>query len=100
MSLYLICFQNKSFTCTLFMPFENFDAIKTESDLMEFFKRYFPDSIPLIGEERLKEEFFRNPKGTLMSIKVVHFVFYVIHFDFGCESLKVTFCFISFLVIR
>jgi len=61
--------RNKSFTCTLFMPLENFDAIKTESDLMEFFKRYFPDSIPLIGEERLKEEYFRNPKGTLMSIK-------------------------------
>jgi len=54
------------------MPLENFDAIKTESNLVEFFKRYFPDSIPLIGEERLKEEYFRNPKGSLMSVKVVH----------------------------
>ncbi|CAB4406840.1 unnamed protein product [Rhizophagus irregularis] len=61
--------RNKSFTCTLFMPFENFNAIKTEDDLMEFFKKYFPDSIPLIGEERLKEEYFRNPKGSLVSIK-------------------------------
>ena len=54
------------------MPFENFDVIKTEGNLVEFFKKYFPDSIPLIGEERLKEEYFRNPKGSLMSVKVVH----------------------------
>lgn len=55
------------------MPFENFNIIKTEDDLMEFFKKYFPDSIPLIGEERLKEEYFRNPKGSLISIKVIKF---------------------------
>ncbi|RIA98561.1 hypothetical protein C1645_685754 [Glomus cerebriforme] len=61
--------RNKSFTCTLFMPFEKFDAIKTEDDLMEFFKKYFPDSIPLLGEDRLKKEYFRNPKGSLMSVK-------------------------------
>jgi len=55
------------------MPFENFDAIKTEDDLMEFFKKYYTDSIPLIGEERLKKEYFRNPKGSLMSVKVTSF---------------------------
>ncbi|CAI2178677.1 6115_t:CDS:2 [Funneliformis geosporum] len=61
--------RNKSFTCTLFMPFENFDAIRTEDDLMEFFRKYYVDSIPLIGEDQLKKEYFRNPRGSLMSIK-------------------------------
>ncbi|CAG8802864.1 34711_t:CDS:2, partial [Racocetra persica] len=59
---------DKSFTCTLFMPNEKFDTIKTERELINFFEVYFPDSIPLIGEQRLKE-YFRNPKGSLMSIK-------------------------------
>ena len=41
---------DKSFTCTLFMPFEIFSKIKTEEDLMNFFNEKFPDSIPLMGE--------------------------------------------------
>lgn len=41
---------DKSFTCTLFMPFEIFNSIKTEEDLMNFFRDKFPDSIPLMGE--------------------------------------------------
>ena len=68
------------------MPFENFNAIKTEDDLMKFFNKYFPDFIPLIGEEHLKEEYFRNPKGSLMSIKVIHFyeLCFLIH-DVQCH---------------
>ena len=42
--------QDNSFVVTLFMPFDNFNAIKTEDDLMTFFREKFPDSIPLIGE--------------------------------------------------
>lgn len=45
--------QDKSFTVTLFMPFASFDAIQTEDQLIQFFERYFPDSIALIGRERL-----------------------------------------------
>ena len=41
---------DKSFTGTLFMPFEMFESIKTEEQLMEFFRDKFPDSIPLLGE--------------------------------------------------
>jgi hypothetical protein len=70
------------------MPYENFDAIKTESDLMEFFNKYFPDSIPLMGEERLKKEYFRNPKGSLMSVKVIHF--YEFRFFFNIIQLYIT----------
>ncbi|CAG8447458.1 10990_t:CDS:2 [Ambispora leptoticha] len=60
---------DKSFTCTLFMPYEKFDAIKTEDDLITFYQLYFTDAIPLIGEQNLKRDYFLNPKGSLISIK-------------------------------
>eukprot|EP00794_Sanderia_malayensis_P017539 gene17539-19289_t len=41
--------QNKTFTCTLFMPHEKFDLIKTKEDILNFFQDEFPDSIPLFG---------------------------------------------------
>ena len=41
---------DKSFTVTLFMPFDTFKTIETEDDLMKFFTKYFRDAIPLIGE--------------------------------------------------
>ncbi|OMJ19199.1 Kynurenine 3-monooxygenase [Smittium culicis] len=59
---------DKSFTCTLFMPWSKFESIKTEDDLNEFFKEYFPDSIPLFGQESINE-FFTNPKGALFYVK-------------------------------
>lgn len=45
------CFplQDKTFTCTLFMPFEEFEKITTGDQVIEFFQQYFPDAIPLIG---------------------------------------------------
>ncbi|CAJ0852362.1 7308_t:CDS:2 [Entrophospora sp. SA101] len=61
--------KNKTFTCTLFAPNEKFESIKTNDDLILFFKQYFPDSIPLIGKEQLQREFFGNPKEFLFSIK-------------------------------
>lgn len=50
LTLFLLFSQNKSFTCTLFMPFEEFEKLVTNSDVMDFFQKYFADSIPLIGE--------------------------------------------------
>ena len=46
-------------------------SLKTPQDLIAFFEREFPDSIPLIGEEKLISDFFANPKSALMSIKVL-----------------------------
>ncbi|ORY01707.1 FAD/NAD(P)-binding domain-containing protein [Basidiobolus meristosporus CBS 931.73] len=60
---------DKTFTATLFMPSEKFDSIKTGEDLLSFFQANFPDSIPLIGEELLKKDYFANPKGSLMCVK-------------------------------
>lgn len=58
-----------SFTCTLFMPFQMFEDIKTEDQLMQFFTENFSDSIPLIGEDSLKKDFFGNPRGSLVTVK-------------------------------
>ncbi|OLY85698.1 Kynurenine 3-monooxygenase [Smittium mucronatum] len=59
---------DKSFTCTLFMPWSKFNSIKTEEDLNTFFKENFPDSIPLFGQEEINL-YFTNPKGSLCYIK-------------------------------
>ncbi|XP_022794600.1 kynurenine 3-monooxygenase-like [Stylophora pistillata] len=61
--------QDKSFTCTLFLPFDQFDKLKTKEDVLTFFKAEFPDFLNLMGEEKLLEEFFRNPTGPMVSIK-------------------------------
>ena len=42
--------EDKSFVVTLFMPFEMFEKIKTQRQLLNFFQEKFPDSLPLIGE--------------------------------------------------
>ncbi|WP_242926405.1 FAD-dependent oxidoreductase [Pontibacter vulgaris] len=59
-----------SFTCTLFFPFEgerSFAAIKTDTDLLNFFLEVFPDAVPLMPD--LAEEYFSNPIGSLVTIK-------------------------------
>lgn len=61
--------QDRTWTVTLFMPFENFNSIKSSQDLLKFFNIYFPDSIPLIGEERLVRDFFKIPAQYLMAVK-------------------------------
>ena len=52
------------------MPFDNFEAITNEEELMAFFEAEFPDSIALIGRKDLVDMFFKNPVGALISIKV------------------------------
>jgi kynurenine 3-monooxygenase len=61
--------QDFTWTVTLFMPFENFNDIKTSDDLLSFFGTYFVDSIPLIGEECLIKDFFKTRPQHLVSIK-------------------------------
>jgi kynurenine 3-monooxygenase len=63
---------DKSFTVTLFMPWDTFNSIKNENDLMVFFETYFSDAIPLIGKDRLVHDFFHNENGSLMTVKVLY----------------------------
>lgn len=59
-----------SFTCTLFFPFEgedSFASIKTRDDCTGFFKKVFPDALPLMPS--LADDFFNNPTGSLVTVK-------------------------------
>ncbi len=42
--------QDKSFTCTLFMPNEIFETLHKEDDVIKFFEKYFNNTIDLIGK--------------------------------------------------
>ncbi|XP_019378849.1 PREDICTED: kynurenine 3-monooxygenase [Gavialis gangeticus] len=60
---------DKSFTCTLFMPFEDFEKLRTGDQVLNFFQTYFPDSVPLIGERELKRDYFLLPAQAMISVK-------------------------------
>uniref|UniRef100_A0A3Q3M9E9 Kynurenine 3-monooxygenase n=1 Tax=Mastacembelus armatus TaxID=205130 RepID=A0A3Q3M9E9_9TELE len=60
---------DKTFTCTLFMPFDEFEKITTGDQVIEFFQKYFPDTIPLIGVDTLKRDYFRLPAQAMVSVK-------------------------------
>ena len=59
-----------SFTCTLFFPFEgdpSFSSLQTKEAADAFFKATFADAYALMPD--LKEEFFRNPTSSLVTVK-------------------------------
>ncbi len=59
-----------SFTCTLFWPFEgpnSFAALKTEADVLRFFREQFPDVVDRMPA--LTEEFMKNPTGALVTVR-------------------------------
>ena len=64
-----------SFTCTLFLGYEgekSFENLKTEEQVMDFFKLYFPDAIPMMPN--LIQDFFENPIGNLVTVKCAPWV--------------------------
>ncbi|KAL0964270.1 hypothetical protein UPYG_G00321560 [Umbra pygmaea] len=60
---------DKTFTCTLFMPFDKFEKITTGNQVIDFFQEYFPDAIQLIGVDALKRDYFRLPAQAMVSVK-------------------------------
>ncbi|KAM4607104.1 kynurenine 3-monooxygenase [Polymixia lowei] len=60
---------DKTFTCTLFMPFDEFEKITTEDEVIGFFQKYFPDAIPLMGVDALTRDYFRLPAQAMVSVK-------------------------------
>ncbi|GBP86830.1 Kynurenine 3-monooxygenase [Eumeta japonica] len=61
--------QDRSWTVTLFMPFRNFKDLNTEERLLAFFDKYFTDSVPLIGKDKLLKDFFGGSPSTLVAVK-------------------------------
>jgi kynurenine 3-monooxygenase len=61
---------DKSFTCTLFFPFDgeySFNSLTTEGKMMDFFQKTFPDAVPLMPT--LKTDYFSNPSASLGIIR-------------------------------
>ena len=61
---------DKSFTCTLFLSYEgdkSFAGLSNEAQVLQFFQKNFPDTIPLMPE--LTTEFFRNPLSDLVTVR-------------------------------
>lgn len=61
---------DRTFTCTLFFPFEgeaSFEKLKTETEVKDFFERTFPDAVPLMPD--YINEFFTNPTSSLVTVK-------------------------------
>lgn len=55
------------FTCTLFLPFELFDKLKTDDQISDFFRNEFPDAYAMMPT--LLEDFQRNPIGNLVTVR-------------------------------
>lgn len=61
---------DKTFTCTLFFPFEgetSFERLDTTEKVQAFFAETFPDAVPLMPG--LADEFFANPTSSLVTVK-------------------------------
>lgn len=62
--------SDRTFTCTLFWPFEGpngFDTVDSEDMILPQFQKYFPDAVPLIPD--LVEQFQKNPTSSLMTVR-------------------------------
>jgi kynurenine 3-monooxygenase len=61
---------DKTFTCTLFMPFEgenSFEHLNTDGEVLAFFKKNFGDAVPLMPN--LLSDFKENPIGSLVTVR-------------------------------
>jgi hypothetical protein len=70
-------FQDKTFTCTLFAPTVEFDRLITREDILSWFQSHFPDALSVLGEDKLLEDFEKNPRSPLITTKVP--LFFVSH---------------------
>lgn len=62
--------QDGSFTCTLFWPYKgphSFETMPSGDAALEFFRREFPDAVPLIPN--LKDDWEHNPAASLVTVR-------------------------------
>lgn len=55
------------FTCTLFMPFELFESIKSKEEVGNFFKEHFSDTVQMMPT--LLEDYMANPTSSLVTVR-------------------------------
>jgi kynurenine 3-monooxygenase len=61
---------DRSFTCTCFWPFSGpngFDALQSDDEILRFFKRQFPDAVPLMPT--LVADYLGNPTSSLVTVR-------------------------------
>jgi kynurenine 3-monooxygenase len=61
---------NKTFTCTLFLPFDgpvSFSQLTTPESIQQFFEKYFPDAVTLMPT--LIEDFRDNATSSLVTVR-------------------------------
>lgn len=61
---------DKTFTCTLFFPFEgehSFSSLDTKEKVISFFSETFTDAVALMPT--LADDFFNNPTSSLVTVK-------------------------------
>ncbi len=61
---------DKTFTCTLFFPFEgnpSFSTLKSDTEIQAFFEQTFADAVPLMPD--LLKEYHLNPTSSLVTVK-------------------------------
>lgn len=61
---------DKTFTCTLFFPFEgesSFSSLNTKEKMLKFFREMFADAVPLMPT--LEKDYFANPASSLVTIR-------------------------------
>jgi kynurenine 3-monooxygenase len=61
---------DKTFTCTLFFPFEgetSFSRLSTKEEITAFFEMTFPDAVPLMPD--YITDFTNNPVSSLVTVK-------------------------------
>ncbi|MEV5574370.1 NAD(P)/FAD-dependent oxidoreductase [Spirillospora sp. NPDC052269] len=58
---------DRSFTCTLFWPKGDFEALGTPEAVTAHFRRHYPDVAPLMPD--LTDDFAHNPIGSLVTVR-------------------------------
>ena len=61
---------DRSFTCTLFLPFhgkESFENLSSKASVSDFFEKWFADAVPLMPD--LLVDYFDNPTSSMVTIK-------------------------------
>ncbi|GAA1861933.1 FAD-dependent oxidoreductase [Actinomadura bangladeshensis] len=58
---------DRSFTCTLFWPKGDFDALDTPAKVTAYFEEHYPDVVGLMPG--LTDDYARNPVGSLVTVR-------------------------------